>query len=138
MIVLDTNVVSAMMRSPVDAQLQQWATQVQESFLVTSVSIVEIQYGIERLPVGRRRTYLEKQFEKMRDPSSRIAICELDEQAALKAGRFLAAREAQGRPVEDADMMIAGIAAELGASIATRNVRDFEGLGLTVVDPWAP
>lgn len=73
----------------------------------------------------------------MRDPSSRIAICELDEQAALKAGRFLAAREAQGRPVEDADMMIAGIAAELGASIATRNVRDFEGLGLTVVDPWA-
>jgi predicted nucleic acid-binding protein len=70
MIVLDTNVVSAMMRSPVDAQLQQWATQVQESFLVTSVSIVEIQYGIERLPVGRRRTYLESSLRRCAIPQA--------------------------------------------------------------------
>ena len=139
MIILDTNVVSGLMHTPVDEPLRRWLSlRAGEALAVTAVSVAEIEYGIHRLSPGRRRTSLAQKFDAVIDPAGPITLLPLEEAAARRAGAFLAAREAQGRPTSDADMMIAGIAAVRGAPVATGNVRDFEGLGLTIHDPWAP
>lgn len=138
MIVLDTNVVSGLMRTPVNEPIRQWiAARGPEELAITTVSIFEIAYGIQRLPLGKRRTSLEQKFGAVVSAPDMFVLCTMNESAARRAGAYLARRDALGRPTTDADMMIAGIAAELGAAIATRNVHDFEGLELTVIDPWA-
>ena len=137
MIVLDTNVISALMRTPVDPPVKAWlATLSGELMIVSTVSIVEISYGLARLPVGKRRQRLAQLFEEMLTPEKGLAIRALEEVSARRAGAFMALREARGRPVSDADMMIAGIAAANSAALATRNVRDYDGLGLSLLDPW--
>ena len=136
MIVLDTNLVSALMRTPIDAPVAGWmSARAVDELAVTTISIFEIAYGIERLPRGKRRTALEGQFAAVMSAQA-FVLHVLSDAAAPRGGALLARRRAMGRPGTNADMMIAGIAAELGASIATRNVRDFDGLGLTVIDPW--
>lgn len=137
MIVLDTNVLSALMRPNLDEAVGRWFNGLGATTLaVAAVTLVEVVRGIQRLPPGRRRDELAARFEELVAPEARLAILPLDEEAARHAGVLMAAREAQGRPVADADMMIGGIVVVNGAALATRNVRDFEDLGLELINPW--
>ena len=138
MIVLDTNVVSAMMRSQIDPPLAKWlSTLGAEPLGLTAVNVAELVHGFERLPVGKRRSDLVNRFEEFVGGSAPFLILPLDAASGRRAGVLAALREQLGRPVRMADMMIAGICAEHGAGLATRNVRDFQGLDLNVRDPWA-
>ncbi|MBL8551139.1 MAG: PIN domain-containing protein [Hyphomonadaceae bacterium] len=135
MIVLDTDVVSAIMRPALEPKIARWLAGLgDEPIAVATVTIVEITRGLERLASGRRRDDLTERFEKFVAPANRLTVLSLDEAAARRAGVFLSIRETLGRPVGIADMMIAGVAATNSSELATRNVRDFEGIGLKLVD----
>lgn len=135
MVVLDTNVVSELMKPAPDGQVRDWLMRMADTpFSATAVTVSEIEYGLCRLPAGRRRDDLHDRFETF---MGSLAVLPLDEPAAREAGRLRAAREAVGLTTHPSDMMIAGIVAIMGATLATRNVRDFAGLPIPVVDPWA-
>ena len=137
MIVLDTNVLSELMRPSIDPALARWLSQQDtEAFATTSVTVMEISYGIARLPEGRRRQDLARRFAELTDDSDGLPVLEFDRRAAWFAAAFQAQREAMGRPSTQADMMIAGICHLSSASLATRNIRDFEQLGLLITDPF--
>lgn len=134
MIVLDTNVISELMKPAPDAYVLAWLTQFESGILTTtSITVTEIEYGLQRLPDGRRKTDLCRHFETFLEA---LNIVPLDEAAARVAGRFWAMRQASGLSSQPPDMMIAGIAAAAGATLATRNIKDFEHLPLPLVDPW--
>lgn len=134
MIILDTNVVSELMKAEPDPRVKNWLRAIDDTTLVTTaVTVMEIEYGIGRLPEGRRRRELKARFATL---AGALAVLPLDGPAAFRAGQFRIDRETAGFPSQPSDMMIAGIAAVAEASLATRNVKDFEGLPLRVVDPW--
>jgi len=134
-IVLDTNVVSELMKAAPSEAVRDWLTGVDDRFLTTiAVTVAEIEFGLRRLPAGRRRAELEARFQAF---TAAIGVLPLDELAATRAGRMRADRESAGLSSHPSDMMIAGIAAAAGAALATRNVKDFAGLDLDVRDPWA-
>ena len=134
MIVLDTHVVSELMKPQPDAHALDWLAQFGPGILTTtSVTVMEIEFGVQRLPDGRRKTQLYTHFEAY---LAVLRILPLDDTAARVAGRFWALRQARGLSAEPPDMMIAGIAAAAGTILATRNSRDFDTLPIQVVDPW--
>lgn len=134
MIVLDTNVVSELMKVEPDLRVRNWLIGLGNHPLATStVTFAEITYGLTRLPEGRRRTDLEGRFEIF---ARAMTILPLDEAAGRLAGRFRALREAEGLAAQPSDMMIAAIASRAGSLLATRNLRDFAGLPLETADPW--
>jgi predicted nucleic acid-binding protein len=136
-IVLDTNVLSALMRSSPDAVVVEWLDrQPADSVWLTSITVFEARFGLALLPKGRRRSGLERAFDRvlMEDLSSRVLT--LDEMAAVTAAQIAADRQRAGRIVDLRDTLIAGIAQARRATIATRNTRHFEGLDVPVVDPW--
>lgn len=138
MILLDTNVVSAFMQHEVDPIVMTWLNaQPAESIWTTSITVFEVRMGLELLAAGRRRSTLENAFTKMLEEDFEGRVLPFDSAAAEAAGRIAAERRRAGRPVEIRDLQIAGIAAARRASIATRNVRHFQGLDLVVIDPWA-
>jgi predicted nucleic acid-binding protein len=136
-IVLDTNVLSALMRSSPDAVVVEWLDrQPADSVWLTSITVFEARFGLALLPKGRRRSGLERAFDRvlMEDLSSRVLT--LDEMAAVTAAQIAADRQRAGRIVDLRDTLIAGIAQARRATIATRHTRHFEGLDVPVVDPW--
>lgn len=134
MIILDTNVVSELMRPAPDAPVRGWLMSLgDEPFGTTAVTVAEIAFGLRRLPPGRRRGDLEARFETF---AAALTVLPLDDLAARETGRFRAMRAAAGLSCPPSDMMIAGITAVAGATLATRNTRDFEGLPVRIVDPW--
>lgn len=138
MIVLDTNVVSALMRRDRDEIVVAWLDGLPaESVWTTSITVFEVRLGLELLAAGRRRRLLEEAFKKALDEDLEGRVLPFDEAAAQSAGRIAAARQRAGRTVEIRDIQIAGIAAARKATLATRNLRHFEGLGVTLVDPWS-
>ncbi|WP_298332519.1 PIN domain-containing protein [Asticcacaulis sp.] len=135
MVILDTNVVSELMKPQPHPSVGEWLSRIGETRLATtSVTVAEITYGLERLPDGARKAELKRAFLTLLEVLGAVS---LDESAAFKAGQFRAFRDATGRPSTASDMMIAGIAAAAGAQLATRNVKDFEGLPIIISDPWA-
>ena len=137
MIVLDTNVLSALMRTSPDAVVVEWLDrQPADSVWLTSITVFEARFGLALLPKGRRRNALERAFDRVltEDLSSRVLT--LDEMAAVTAAQIAADRRRAGRIVDLRDTLIAGIAQARRATIATRNTRHFEGLDVPVVDPW--
>ena len=137
MIVLDTNVLSALMRTNPEAVVVEWLDrQPADSVWVTSITVFEARFGLALLAKGRRRTGLERAFNRVltEDLSSRVLT--LDEMAAVTAAQLAADRRRAGRIVDLRDTLIAGIAQAHRATIATRNTRHFEGLDVPVVDPW--
>lgn len=137
MIVVDTNVVSAVMREPAETKVIAWMdAQPASSIWITAISIFEVRFGIARLPAGKRRQTLEAAFEQAIAEDFEGRVLAFDEGSAGVAGMIAAAREALGRPVEFRDIQIAGIAKHNGAAVATRNTRHFEGLGIPLIDPW--
>lgn len=134
MIVLDTNVVSELMKPSPDTSVRDWLARLGDAPLVTTaVTIAEIEFGLRRLPDGRRKADLTARFEAF---VGALIVLPLDEAAAREAGRLLAIREAAGFASHPSDMMIAGITASAGTALATRNIKDFEILPLQLIDPW--
>ena len=137
MIILDTNVLSALMSENPQRQVVQWLDhQPRTSIWTTAVTVLEIRFGLQILPGGKRRARLMRAFEQLLEKiDSRVLSC--DREAAEAAGDLMAWRRSKGRPVDLRDTMIAGIVVSQHASIATRNVAHFDDLSISVVDPWS-
>jgi len=137
-ILLDTNVLSALMQRTADPVVVDWLDkQPTESIWTTTITVFEVRFGLELLASGQRRRLLEQAFAKALEEDFDGRVVPFDEPAAQLAGRIAAERRQSGRPVEFRDVQIAGIALSRRASIATRNVRHFEGLGPQLIDPWS-
>ena len=137
MIVLDTNVVSELMRPQPSAQVLAWvASQSVTELFTTSITEAEIFYGIESLAKTKRRESLRTAAEGMftEDFAGRILAFEGD--AASDYARIAAHRRALGRPISHADAQIAAIVRVRGVKLATRNVQDFAECGVEIIDPW--
>ena len=138
MIVLDTNVLSAIMQDRPDTAVARWLDrQPEQSVWTTSVSVYELRFGIEILVAGRKRRKLEDDLGNLLEGDLEGRILPFDRSAADAAGVIGAEQLQRGRPVEIRDVQIAGIVVARKASLATRNVRHFAGIGLTLVDPWS-
>jgi predicted nucleic acid-binding protein len=136
-ILLDTNVISALIRPEVDQAIKSWLDiQPPESMWTTSISVYELRFGVELLAFGRRRQLLEEALIKLLSEDFDGRVIPFDEPAAQAAGRIGAARRQLGRTIEIRDVQIAGIALARKATVATRNIRHFEGLGIALIDPW--
>ena len=136
MIVLDTNVVSALMRDVPDPKVSQWLDQQPElSIWTTSVTIFEIQSGLMVMPAGKRRGALSEAFERLLGEINR-RISVFDEEAARQAAQLSAYRQKKGIVVELRDTMIAGIVLARKAAIATRSVTHFSDIAANVINPW--
>ena len=137
MIVLDTNILSALMRQSADKQVVDWLDkQPRSSIWTTSVTILEIRFGLQILPVGKRRSALIQAFEKALLDKIEMQVAPFDTTAAQQAGDLMALRHKKG-PGELRDTMIAGIVLACHATLATRNISHFEDLSVPVVNPWA-
>lgn len=136
MILLDTNIIAELMRpAPLPAVVEWMNEQDAAELVLSTISVAEIQYGLEILPAGQRRARLETGFRKMAEVFSG-RILSFDLEAAAHYGKVMGQRRAAGRPLGALDGQIAAIARSNGAQIATRNVRDFEGCGVEVVNPF--
>jgi hypothetical protein len=138
MILLDTNVVSAIMRLPFEPLIESWLDlQDKEQLYTTSPTIFEIRFGAERLPPGRRRRELEDLIETIVKPMFEDRIIDFDSAAAEAAARIRADQIMQGLNTDIPDSQIAGIAQNRNVPLATRNTRDFANLGFELIDPWS-
>lgn len=137
MIILDTNVLSALMRRTPDKDVIAWLDrQPRTSVWTTAVTILEVRFGLQILPAGKRRTLLIQAFEVALDTIGK-RVAPFDAAAARQAGDLMASRQKKGRPVELRDTMIAGIVLAHNATIATRNITHFDDISASVVNPWA-
>ena len=138
MIILDTNVISALMQQQPDPVVIAWLDeQPAESIWITSVTIFEARYGIALLAQGQRLADLRERFEQLLQEDLENRVLQFDNNAADYAAELAAQRKQQGRPVDMRDTFIAGIALAQRATLATRNMRHFDDLTITVIDPWA-
>lgn len=137
MIILDTNVLSELMKPAPDEDVTRWmASQPASSVYTTSLTQAEVLYGIAVLPAGARRSALEAAAEAMfaEELSDRILAFGAD--AARPYARIAAERRRAGRPISQFDAQIAAIARSSGAALATRNVADYDGCGVKLINPW--
>ena len=137
MIVLDTNVISELMRREPDARVMAWMVdQPTAGVFTTTLTQAEIFYGLALLPEGRRREELLGAARSMFDVDLAGRVLPFDTDAALAFPEIAAERKHGGKPISQIDAQIAAIVRSRGARLATRNVRDFVDSGITVVDPW--
>lgn len=137
MIILDTSVLSALMRTTPEAPVVDWLDrQPADSVWLTSITVFETRFGLALLPKGRKRLALERAFERVLSEDLANRVIDFDSIAAASAAQLAAERQRTGRVVDLRDTLVAGIAQARRATIATRNARHFEGLNVPVVDPW--
>ncbi|MDP3239663.1 MAG: type II toxin-antitoxin system VapC family toxin [Reyranella sp.] len=137
MIVLDTNVLSELLRPIPAPRVEAWlAAQDGASVYFTTVGEAELRYGVAILPAGRRRTTIGAAIEGILDEDFRDRVLPFDSEASRAYAAIAAERRAAGRPISQFDCQIAAIARAHGASVATRNTGDYEGCGVEVIDPW--
>ena len=137
MILLDTNVLSELMRPLPSVAVASWvASQAPKSLYVTSITQAEILYGVLLLPSGRRRNAIEAAATAMFESDFAGRVLPFGREAAPFYARIAADRRRAGRPIAHFDAQIAAIARAAGAAIATRNVSDFEHCGVSLVNPW--
>ena len=138
MILLDTNVVSALMQNRPDPVVVSWLDQQPaDQIWLPSVVVFELRYGLAILPVGAKRARLEEGVDLLLGELVQGRIAPLDALAAQKAAHLAAQRKSRGTPVDLRDTLIAGIALARCAQVATRNQRHFQDLGLAVVNPFS-
>lgn len=136
MIILDTNVVSEMMRpAPQPAVLKWFATQSFEDVHITAITMAEILFGIQLLAAGKRRGALQAGADKTFAVFAGH-ILPFDDRAAYEFSIIASARRKRGSPISEFDAQISAIALVNGATLATRNTDDFQGRGVQLVDPW--
>jgi toxin FitB len=137
MIIVDSNVISALMLAIPDPMMVSWFDgQPRTSVWTTAVTIFEIRAGLATMPAGRRRSSLESLFERLVDEKLERRVLPFDHAAAEESAILMADRQRTGRIGDLRDTMIAGIALAHRATLATRNVRHFAGLRVPVVNPW--
>lgn len=137
MIILDTNVLSELMRASPSETVVHWvAAQPASGFYITSITQAEILHGILLLPSGKRRAALQAAAESMFAAEFDGRILAFDSAASHPYASIAAERRQAGRPISQFDAQIAAIARSSRATLATRNVGDFEGCGVKIVDPW--
>jgi len=123
---------------PHDSRVVAWLDeQPPESIWTTAVTIFEIRFGLALLAPGRRKRQLGDAFAKVLDEDLQGRILPFDNEAADEAANRAAERRAVGKPLDFRDIEIAGIVSARRATLATRNVRHFQDLGIELVDPWA-
>lgn len=136
MIILDTNVVSELMRPEPAPQVASWVRDRDRRELrTTTITLAEVRYGIARLPDGRRKQVLlaaaDDIFTAFEDQ-----VLPVDTAAAENYAVIASSRERAGKPITSFDALIAAVCRSQGAALATRNVSDFEGTGIEIIDPW--
>ena len=136
MIVFDTNVISELMRSEPSSVVVGWVRSCRASELyTTSITFAEVRYGIERLPDGSRkqllRTVADEVFAAFEEQ-----VLSFDAEAATRYAAIVTERDRAGLPIDGFDAQIAAICRSHGAALATRNLKDFHGTGIEVLDPW--
>ncbi len=137
MVLLDTNVVSEVMRAAPNAEVLAWMDDLPARRLfVSTVTEAEIRTGIAILPAGGRRRLLADAVERTLGTLFSGRVLPFDSDAARAYADIAAARRASGRPISQTDCQIAAIASSRGMAVATRNLRDFFGTGVEVIDPW--
>ncbi len=137
MFVIDTNVVSELMRPKPMPTVAAWIVKrnAQEIYL-TAVSEAELRYGVAIMSAGKRRNALEVAMNRWLNIGFRERILPFDSAAAQTYAEIAAARRDAGQPISEADCQIAAICRSRGAVLVTRNVRDFRGTGIKLIDPW--
>lgn len=139
MILLDTNVVVEPLRPEPAAAVLAWLdAQAPATLCLTSITLAELLAGVAALPAGRRRNKLAQAVSEQVLPLFEGRLLAFDAQAAHAYVRVQAGAQAAGNPISFADAAIAAIAAAHGFALATRNVRDFKGTGVELIDPWVP
>jgi len=137
MLVLDTNVISEVMKSSASAAVIAWiSAQAADDLFTTTLTVSETLYGIELLPKGRRRDQLLRQVQATFSEDFAGRILSFDEPAARLFASIAASRRSHGRPIGTFAAQIAAISRVHGATLATRNTDDFEGCGVRLVNPW--
>lgn len=131
---LDTNVVSEMMKHRPSPPVIAFLTQ-QADFWLAALVVHELEFGLQLTPPGRRRERLRSDLSRLLEIYAE-RILDLDRASAEWAAQLRADAARAGRPSDLADMLIAGTAKAHGLTIATRNVRDFEGMDIDIVNPW--
>lgn len=138
MILLDTNILSELMRPAPEPAVEQWlADQPAASVFISAITEAELRYGIALMPSGKRRSALAAEIEAMLGADFNGRILPFDSPAAIAFAEIAAERRQAGRPISQADAQIAAIARSRGAALATRNVPDFEGCGVEIINPWS-
>lgn len=137
MILLDTNILSELMRRRPEEAVVTWLDrQPAQSIWTTAISLFEIRFGLQAMNTGRQRDRLEEALTEFCDRLIENRILSFDADAAREAADLMATRNKRGFPVDLRDTMIAGIALSARATLATRNTRHFEDLNIPVVNPW--
>jgi hypothetical protein len=136
-IILDTNVLSALMRAEPDAAVVEWLDRQPESSIwTTAVTLMEIRYGLQSMPAGRRREQMTRELEVLLREEIEGRYANFDAAAAVQAADLMAAQRRKGRVVEIRDTMIAGIVVSRNATLATRNTIHFSEIDSRLVNPW--
>lgn len=136
MIIVDTNVASELMKPQPDPVVGDWVrAHTGTQLCTTAITLAEIRYGIERLPAGRRRDLLKAVAEDL-FAAFEDQILPFDAAAASNYGEIVTRRDRAGLPIDGFDAQIACICRVHGATLATRNVKDFRDTGIDVIDPW--
>jgi len=136
MIILDTNVISALMKPAEHEAVVVWFDSLAETRLwTTAITVMEVRYGLLRMQNGKRRKQMESTFDNVLSANLQDVL-PFDLRSAEVTATILAQAHANGRNLKIPDCQIAGIAITRNATLATRNIRDFEGLGLKLVNPW--
>jgi predicted nucleic acid-binding protein len=137
MILLDTNVISELMRAePAQPVLDWFAKHDAAVLFISAVTEAELRTGVAILPEGQRRDRLQMAIDAMIDQDFRERVLPFDSPSAKAYAEIAAQRRAGGRPIAEADCQIAAIACAMGAPVATRNVKDFDGCGIRLINPW--
>jgi predicted nucleic acid-binding protein len=136
-IVLDTNVLSEVLRANPEPSVVDWvANRPRASLFTSTITRGEILYGIRLLPDGKRRRGLWQAAQAIFSDDFAGQVLSFDSDAADMYGEIAAARRIAGKPISQFDAMIAAMARSRGAALATRNVKDFEGCGIEILNPW--
>jgi predicted nucleic acid-binding protein len=137
MIILDTNVLSALMRQTPDPKVLAWLdSQPRTSIWTTAITVLEVRFGLQIMPSGKRRSLLMQAFEGVLERIGGRALA-FDVAAAQEAGDLMASRHKQGRSGDLRDTMIAGIVIAQHATLATRNTAHFEDIPVPLINPWS-
>ena len=137
MILVDTNVLSALMRRVPDLRVMAWLDgQPRTSVWTTSITILEVRFGLQVMQAGKKRSALMEIFERVLTEKIERRVAPFDMLAAQHAADLMAVRQKSGRPGELRDTMIAGIVLASQATLATRNTKHFDDLSISVVNPW--
>jgi predicted nucleic acid-binding protein len=139
MIILDSNVLSELTRGEPDQKVLAWADSVHgPAAATTAVTVAELLYGVARLPDGRRKAVLHEAVRQLIDVDLGGRAHPFDYAAAVQHAAIVSDRIAAGRPISVSDAQIAAICRSRGATLATRNTKDFDGTGIDLINPFDP